>query len=189
MTLSKKSAAHPVSSNADYLVRPARVTDARALAEVHDSSWRSAYDRIVPGLRPQSASLQEREQRARLWIERSEAGTKVLLVAEIAGEVVGFCGAGPCEREDGDPRKVAEIAALYLVESAWGLGIGSTLQVQMLEELKERGFEAAVLWVLEENARARRFYESRGWKRDARRDSFRSFGVAAWRYRRGLATL
>ena len=35
-----------------------------------------------------------------------------------------------------------------------------------LEQLREIGGERAVLWVLEENARARRFYDRGGWSPD-----------------------
>jgi ribosomal protein S18 acetylase RimI-like enzyme len=35
-----------------------------------------------------------------------------------------------------------------------------------MEGLRCRGFDEAVLWVLETNERARRFYEKAGWKTD-----------------------
>jgi GNAT superfamily N-acetyltransferase len=47
---------------------------------------------------------------------------------------------------------------LYLEPAAFGRGIGSAL----LEQVKARRPEGFSFWVFQQNARARRFYESRG---------------------------
>jgi GNAT superfamily N-acetyltransferase len=57
--------------------------------------------------------------------------------------------------------------ALYVLPDEWGTGIGSGLHDEAVEALRRLGPEAR-LWVLEQNARARRFYEQRGWRLDGR---------------------
>lgn len=56
--------------------------------------------------------------------------------------------------------------ALYVRPAAWGTGVAVRLHDRAVEALREAGVERARLWVLEENHRARRFYERRGWRPD-----------------------
>jgi hypothetical protein len=60
-----------------------------------------------------------------------------------------------------------------------------------LQGLAGAGFTAATLWVLESNARARRFYEACGWSADgtAKVDDSRGFPLSEVRYRRSLSSL
>jgi GNAT superfamily N-acetyltransferase len=53
---------------------------------------------------------------------------------------------------------------IYLVERAIGLGVGRDLLARATRDLVEIGYRWGALWVLEANARARRFYEAAGWR-------------------------
>ncbi|MBV9093965.1 MAG: hypothetical protein JO132_08830 [Streptosporangiaceae bacterium] len=57
-----------------------------------------------------------------------------------------------------------------------------------LERLAAAGFEQAILWVLDSNVRARRFYEAGGWSTDGavKDDDSRGFRMTEVRYRRPL---
>jgi ribosomal protein S18 acetylase RimI-like enzyme len=57
-----------------------------------------------------------------------------------------------------------------------------------LDRLVSAGFSEATLWVLDSNARARRFYEAGGWSADGaqKRDEDRGFPVTQVRYRKPL---
>jgi GNAT superfamily N-acetyltransferase len=55
---------------------------------------------------------------------------------------------------------------VYLEPDRIGHGIGKRLSDHALDDLRERGFSAATLWVLETNDGARRFYEREGWTAD-----------------------
>ncbi len=57
---------------------------------------------------------------------------------------------------------------LYVVPEWWGKGVAAELHDRALEIVRELGFTRCHLWVLEENARARRFYERRGWQGNGR---------------------
>ena len=52
---------------------------------------------------------------------------------------------------------------LYVCERAWGSGLADDLHASALDALRALGATSASLWCLAENARARRFYERRGW--------------------------
>ena len=50
----------------------------------------------------------------------------------------------------------------YFLPEYIGKGYGASLLKKCVEELKKLGFHRILLWVLEENSRARRFYERNG---------------------------
>jgi GNAT superfamily N-acetyltransferase len=55
---------------------------------------------------------------------------------------------------------------LYVRPEAWGTGVADELHDRAVAAIRAAGHERARLWVLEENARARRFYERHGWFAD-----------------------
>ena len=55
---------------------------------------------------------------------------------------------------------------LYVRPEAWGTGVAGELHDRAVAALRVAGVERARLWVLEHHARARRFYERRGWAPD-----------------------
>jgi ribosomal protein S18 acetylase RimI-like enzyme len=82
------------------------------------------------------------------------------------GEVVGFAHLGATLDEAGDRDQVGELYAIYVLPESSGRGVGQALMAETLRRLGEDGFAEAVLWVLEDNPRTRRFYESSGWHAD-----------------------
>ena len=63
-----------------------------------------------------------------------------------------------------DPLVVGELAAIYLLPQVWGSGVGRRLMLAAVNVLRDAGFAEAILWVLEGNERAQRFYEIGGWQ-------------------------
>jgi ribosomal protein S18 acetylase RimI-like enzyme len=153
-------------------VRPATVADAPAMGRLHVRAWRAAYrgqmpDGYLDGLRA--------EERAAGW-ERAlgrERPRGAILVAERAGEVVGFANLGPAE----DPQGAGELYAIDVDPAHWGTGAGRALLEAAQAELARLGFAETVLWVLPANARARRFYELAGWAVDGTERTVDVLGV------------
>jgi ribosomal protein S18 acetylase RimI-like enzyme len=58
---------------------------------------------------------------------------------------------------------------------------------QVLTRVSAAGYRYITLWVLEDNARARRFYEQAGFAPDDARHLLGDFGVTEIRYRRVFA--
>jgi GNAT superfamily N-acetyltransferase len=56
------------------------------------------------------------------------------------------------------------LEGLYVVPERWGSGLADELHDRALEVVRGLGSAGCRLWVLEDNARARRFYERRGWR-------------------------
>ncbi|MFG3344515.1 GNAT family N-acetyltransferase [Streptomyces sp. NPDC048018] len=163
-------------------LRRALPADAAALAAVHVRSWQAAYRGLVPDTCLDGLDVAER---ARVWRERLTApGAPVVTVVEDeAGAVTAFSsfrawpaddepagGAGEAEGEGEGGHLVAsvtaELSTLYAVPEAWGRGVGRALLAATVDAMREAGFREAGLWVFEENARARAFYERAGWHPD-----------------------
>ena len=62
--------------------------------------------------------------------------------------------------------EIGELDGIYLHPDFWDQGLGRRLMVLAVERLPQRGHREAILWVLDGNRRAERFYEAGGWQRD-----------------------
>ncbi len=95
------------------------------------------------------------------------------------GSVDGWVSFGP----DRDGAARGEVWGLYVAPAAWGSGAAHRLLRSASEALRGQGFVAPVLWCLEGNDRALRFYRREGWELDGappdRRD-LRSRRLRAW---------
>jgi len=83
------------------------------------------------------------------------------LVSEREGVVTGFVNLGATR--DQEASSVGELFAMYVLPEEWGQGVGRALMFETLKALRDEGFAEAILWVLEDNPRTRRFYELSGW--------------------------
>jgi ribosomal protein S18 acetylase RimI-like enzyme len=142
------------SASLSERVRLATPEDADGLADVHVRTWQRAYRDIFS---PDFLESLDRGRRSEWWRRQIEDGARVH-VAEV-DRVVGFCSTGASDRDGW-----GEILAIYVHPDRWGHGLGSDLLRAGEAELSNAGFERALLWVLEENRRARAFYEAHGWE-------------------------
>ena len=165
------------------LLRTGKDFDLKAVGAVHWRSRAAAYAHI---LEPETLTATTAEMLGEWWTERWrwEQETHRLTVVEgDDGEIVGFTYVGPSEVSG-----AVELNAIHVVPELVGTGIGRALMVNALEQLRGLGGERAVLWVLEENERARRFYDRGGWKSDGetRVDTINGEPVPQLRYSREL---
>jgi GNAT superfamily N-acetyltransferase len=136
-----------------------------------------------------SLSVDERAEKWRQNIGAPKSPENRNWVACDGGEIVAMAVTGPC-RDEGAAPDVAELFALYADPARWGTGAGRTLTAHVLADLGRRGASGVTLWVLEGNARARRFYEIAGFAADGA-DKSATFGgvvLRELRYRSGLAS-
>jgi L-amino acid N-acyltransferase YncA len=109
-----------------------------------------------------------------------------MLLAEEAGEMLGFTICGECRDADASD-EVGEVRMMFAASSAWGRGAGSALMTAALNDLRERGYTEATVWSFADNERANRFYERHGFTRDgAERTEDAWAHIVEVRYRRSL---
>ena len=147
-----------------YSIRAATRNDAAAIAEVHVASWRAGYAHVVPA--DVLSSDEFAAERRGWWHDWRFHPTQRVAVATRTDDdhrIVGFAAYGPeRERARGHTGR-GELYALYVHPDAWGDGSAGALIEHVDERLRAEGFADAVLWVLEDNPRARAFYERHGW--------------------------
>jgi GNAT superfamily N-acetyltransferase len=136
-------------------VRRATPGDAHTIARIQVETWRAAYVGVMP---QEVLDGLDVDEGAGTWEQWLGVETTAQFVAERAGAGVGFASVGPCRHEP----ESGEVFSIYVRPEAWGTGSGWALMDAAVEWLAERWREA-ILWVAEENPRARRFYERYGW--------------------------
>jgi GNAT superfamily N-acetyltransferase len=159
----------------------ARAEDAPSIAALHVHSATTAYRDILPDDAPApTLAALESEWRAAI----ADALTSVL-VARRGHIIVGVVAVRAAP--DDDSR--GELRRLYVQPDSWSQGIGGLLHDAALARARERDFSTLSLWVLEENVRARRFYETRGWALiEGQLLEWPTFGVSEVRYQLALTS-
>jgi GNAT superfamily N-acetyltransferase len=148
--------------NGAWNIRPAAIHDARAIAEVHVESYKSAYRGIFPEALLNGLSVEKRESFWRDSLAAPEPPSAITMVGcDVGGSVVGFVS-GAKERT-GQLGCDGELYAIYLRPEAQRRGLGALLVRQFVHELVTRGFSSMAVWVLELNP-AGKFYERLGGK-------------------------
>jgi ribosomal protein S18 acetylase RimI-like enzyme len=152
-------------------IRPASADDALAIETIRVRGWRSAYRHVFPAAELDALPIDAERWRARLHVPPPGWTT---VVCEDDGSIVGFASTGPSRDED----VIGELYAIYVDPDAWSTGAGRALMVAAEQQLAA-DYDAALLWVLEDNPRARGFYERAGWAPDGVRKAEERFGVRA----------
>ncbi|MEU6543149.1 GNAT family N-acetyltransferase [Streptomyces sp. NPDC046859] len=168
-------------------IRPMTPADCDRVAEIRVGGWRAAYPGIVPQPYLDAMDVAEDAERRRTHLAAA-GGAVVNLVAEEGGRVVGWGCHGPCR--DGDARtEDAELYALYVDPARIGTGAGRALLAESMRRCALAGYRRVLLWVLRDNARARRFYARAGFGPDGAEEPFEVDGVAVpeVRYARDVA--
>lgn len=133
----------------ETLIRPARVDDAKAMAEYHHRCSVEAFTSIVEGASFDQLDPRRRVASFRSWIESTES---TVHVAELDGSVIAHLVV-----------QGNEIVHLFVDPDHWGLGLGRRLLALGEELLRDAGHQQMELRTMVGNAPAIALYESAGW--------------------------
>jgi len=158
-------------------VRDARAEDAEAFVRAYELAWDAMAAPVIGKGLAEFASFESRLESFRAGLAEASPDARIL-VAEEGDSIVGVA---TCRR-DGES---CELRALYVVPDSWGTGVAQRLLESVLDAMRDRGAGEAVLWVVEANGRARRFYEREGWMLDGEK-RVSPLGPQEVRYRRSL---
>ena len=98
------------------------------------------------------------------------------LLAEIAGEPAAHVSLFP----DWAPGGSVYLFQLFVRPAWWGTGLASALHEEFLAEARRRGYTRARLNTPAGHARARRFYERRGWRTTGQIETWRGLPIAEY---------
>ena len=130
------------------LLRAAQPGEASLLADLQEHASIAAFTHIFPpDLYPYP-----RDEVLRRWAEALADPAARVLVAETGSGAVGVALVRP-----------EWLVGLYVVPEEWGRGAADALHDAALDLVRDFNSDRCHLWVLEQNLRARRFYERRGW--------------------------
>lgn len=176
-------------------IRAGSAADAAEIRRVRRESWIAAYTGIIDRAAIDRATAEPPPDRPAP--DPPHVRTLVAVGGDDPG-VIGFASFGP-ERsvvsasypavpQAGGPTALpGELYALYVTPARWSTGTGRALMGSALAALNEAGYPRVVLWVLADNARARRFYERAGFAHDGVTNILTGLGgVLELRYARDL---
>jgi len=131
-------------------IRPATESDLQDIISIHVESWKDAYADVLPA---EFIAGQLHRELARHWRETEIQNQDIVLVAE-QDSLVGFIAVW-C-------RPIPFIDNLHVRPSLRSKKIGSALMKAVAQELTQKEYKKAYLWVFESNEKAIRFYERLG---------------------------
>jgi GNAT superfamily N-acetyltransferase len=170
------------------VIRRAVVADARPIAEISVTAWQAAYRGILADDFLTGLGVRPRELAWAAMLESDVDAASPAWVAERDGVVVGYVSTGP-PRDADVQLSAAEVYAIYVLPAAWRNGVGRALLGAAVEEWRTRRVATLLLWVLEDNARGRRFYESMGWQPDGHRQEIDLGGISVVEVRYALGAV
>ena len=124
---------------------------------MHVASWRTTYVGLLAEEFLTSLSQLGYTER---WERVIGDGATLVVVAEEAGEVVGFASGG--RERAGEIGYAGELYAIYLLDGAQRRGLGRELFRAIVDGLRGMELSDLIVWVLRDNHRARGFYERLG---------------------------
>lgn len=144
----------------EVIVRKVKLNDLRDVVNIQVSGWQTAYRGIVDDNYLDNMNVEEKlDKRKRDYLDSG------FIVAEINGEVVGFCRFIDSNIYSSDISIAdCELMALYVKPDRKRNGIGKKLIEYVKEYFKSIGKTKMVLWCLKDNEPSKIFYEKMGGK-------------------------
>ena len=152
-----------------WIVRRAAETDVAELGRVNVAAWRHTYRGIAPDQFLDEMDESRRRQSWSRWVCLPPPDSVFVATNGVDHRVAAYCAVGAVREPQEDAHPVlptGELMSIYADPEVWGRGAGHVVHDAALAALAGFGFRHAVLWVFEDNARARGFYERHGWRYD-----------------------
>ena len=127
------------------------------IGNIYANSWKQAYHNIVP-----QSYLDELD--SSVWIDFLSNGQNETYVILEDGKYIGTSSI--CPARDKKMTGFGEIISIYLLPEYFGAGYAEPLFTYVIDTLVKSGFCSICLWVLDENQRAKSFYEKQGFNPD-----------------------
>lgn len=135
-------------------VRKIKYKDIESVVDINIKDWQMAYKGII-----EQSSLDNLNRNKKIGKWRKHYNIGNVIVAEKNEKILGFCRySEKTETAECD----CEIIALYVDYENHEHGVGRKLVEYAINDLKEKGKSNMIIWCLEKNVEARKFYEKMG---------------------------
>ncbi|MBM6582359.1 GNAT family N-acetyltransferase [Microvirga sp. BT689] len=143
------------------LIHSGAISNSAAIGRILAEGWRQAYSGFMP--KDELGPRVDPDHRARevgTWLSSDfNTDTELLLVADQAGEVIGFLAA--CLGDRNDVGAAGQVTLLYVSPERQGQGIGRQLLLEAVEWFKLRAPGPISIGAFEQNP-FRSFYDAIG---------------------------
>ena len=154
--------------------------DEQVLAYIQTESWKVAFAGILsPEELVRCTNLEKAEQMYHSILRREGCNMAIELVND-QPHCIAAWGTNRCELGDA----VGELICIHSLQNNWAKGYGSAMMEYVLAQLQQAKYESVILWVFEENSRARKFYEKHGFELTEQKKL--TNGIAELMYRKKL---
>ncbi len=160
-------------------IRLATIDDATTIASVHKRSIEGGLNKFLPPEYVFGRSLKQFEDN---WQSYFNSDWQLfVLVAIEDNQIVGFISIGLSQDSDINDSGLLEVSRFYVLPECGRKGIGKCLMDEAVKRLTEPSGHVLILWVFADNAPAKSFYQTYGFRFDGTTKS--DFGVRLERYR------
>ena len=140
------------------LIRNVKYEDIEQIVDINIKDWKKVYKGIISD---EILYNLDRNKKIEKWKKHYNMGN--VIVAEQNGKLLGYCRYDDnsiYENIDID----SEIIAIYVDCDNLGNGVGRKLLEYVMRDLKNKNKTKMIIWCLEKNENARKFYEKVGGK-------------------------
>ena len=142
----------------DISIRKAIPGDEHVLAYIQTESWKDAFAGILsPEELERCTNLKKAEQMYHSILRRDGCNMAIEFV-DGKPHCIAAWGKNRCDLGD----LVGELICIHSLQNNRAKGYGSAMMKYVLVQLQQENYESVILWVFEDNKRARKFYEKHG---------------------------
>ncbi|MBM6841350.1 GNAT family N-acetyltransferase [[Clostridium] spiroforme] len=123
------------------------------ISNIYESSWKYAYQNMIPQHYLDSIPMG-------MWVDRLKQQERNNLILVENGKLIGAASYEKARWEQ--YCDYGEIMSIYLLPNYINKGYGKKLFIACVENLLKSRFDKIMLWVLEDNFKAREFYRKNG---------------------------
>ena len=140
------------------IIRKAIPGDEKVLAHIQTESWKAAFAGILsPEELVRCTNLQKAEKMYHGVLLREDCNMAIEFV-EDQPHCIAAWGKNRCDLGD----TVGELICIHSLQNNWAKGYGSAMMEYVFAQLQQANYQSVILWVFEDNKRARKFYEKHG---------------------------
>lgn len=141
-----------------YTIRRAKPGDEAMLAYIQTESWKAGFRDILSADILQRCTQLDKATAMYQCLLEQNVGNGYLLEAEGTPHAIAWWDS----TREKDMPGYAELICIHSLPDRWRQGYGSKLMDTVLHDIAAAGYSRVMLWVFEDNTRARRFYEANG---------------------------
>mgnify|MGYP003304472260 CR=1 FL=1 len=141
-----------------YTTENVKLGDEAILAHIQTESWKAGFKEILSDEILQKCT--QLDKATAMYRRLLEQGIGNGYLLKVNGEP--HCIAWWDATREKDMPGYAELICIHSLPGRWRKGYGSRMMERVLRDVTAAGYEKIMLWVFEDNERARRFYETHG---------------------------